>query len=120
MKKLAVKSVKTFAYGFFPTGFAVLVSFAVAKWGFENMYYMGQFLPAFMFFYLLLAWFIYLRRTSFLAWNLHEGKPVDPLGHYEGHMAWILLWSACQIGVLATILYHWLGIGAVFFKASFF
>lgn len=78
MKKLAVKSVKTFAYGFFPTGFAVLVSFAVAKWGFENMYYMGQFLPAFMFFYLLLAWFIYLRRTSFLAWNLHEGKPVDP------------------------------------------
>lgn len=147
------------------------------------MYYMGQLLPVFMFFYLVLAWFLYLKKTSFLAWSKPSKKPAQVLGHYESELArnlpedkasgeqlrhlrdesgfvikrqstedgvrhgiggsqqgdtgtypsskdnrpgehsidsykraiGILLWSACQIAVLATVLYHWLGIGAKYF-----
>ncbi|HHY69375.1 MAG TPA: hypothetical protein PLB36_00830 [Bacillota bacterium] len=157
---------KLAAYGFLPTGFAVIISFSLAKWGFKNLYYVSQLLPLFMVFYLTLAWFIHLRQTSFLVSPRQTRKPVDALGHHEPDMARqlpedkssgeellhvrdehglifreqstdaiqdaekrrrefspdaaqttikILLWSACQIGLLATILYHWLGIGSVFY-----
>ncbi|MGI6164127.1 MAG: hypothetical protein ACOYEQ_09430 [Bacillota bacterium] len=165
---------KSLVYGLFPTGFALLVSYALARWGFENMYYMSQLLPVFMAFYLALAWFIYLRRTSF-AWSRSRKKPIDALGHHESDLArdlpddkmsgeelrhlrneaglvfpresragepyghtkrgpgdehgsedvraraniekatGILLWSALQIAVMATVLYHLFGIGATYY-----
>ena len=51
------------------------------------MYYMGQLLPIFMVFYLVVAWFIYLRRTSFLQWGKGKKKQSDHLGHHESDMA---------------------------------
>jgi len=169
--------VRAFVYGLFPTGFAVFVSFALAKWGFENIYYVAHLLPLCMVFYVVLAWFVYLRQTSALAWSERRRKPSDVLGHYEGDLArglpedkasgkelrylrdesglifrrqdseahlsgevrnsgdderldkripilsgslpaqtiGILLWSACQIAVIATVLYHWFGVGATYY-----
>lgn len=78
---------RVFTVALFPTGFAVLVSFAIGRWGFNNMYYMAQLLPAFMMFYVLLAWLIYLRNTSFLGWNRSSMKPREVLGHHEYEMA---------------------------------
>ncbi|HHY34259.1 MAG TPA: hypothetical protein GX510_01265 [Firmicutes bacterium] len=162
---------KTFAYALVPTGIGVFVSYAIAWWGYGNLYYMGQLLPAFMVLYVLLAWFAYLRRsTSFLARSTSTRKPAsEVLGHHESELARdlpedkvsgrelkeliysrdqngliipkahagtgdrepdppespvsnpsgkliaVLLWSAFQLAILSTALYHLLGIGAKFF-----
>ena len=158
-----------FVYALLPTAFAVLVSFALARWGFGNIYYMAQLLPLCMVFYVTIAWFIYLRHEGAFA-RLGRKKPSsNVLGHHESELARdlpedkasgrelrylrdeagfifrqerdqddltglerspggdktppgspatairILLWSACQLAVLATVLYHWLGIGAPFY-----
>jgi len=154
------------AYGLLPTGFAVLVSFALAKWGFRNVYYVSQLIPLFMALYLSIAWFIHLRQTGFVTGKSPRKKPVGSFGHIESDLAKdlpddkssgeellhlrdenglvfraqdsmaiersekrrrefspdaaqrtikILLWSACQLALLASIFYHWLGIGATFF-----
>jgi hypothetical protein len=162
-------AVQTFVYALFPTSFAVLVSFALARWGFENMYYMAQLLPICMVFYVTVAWFIYLRHEGAFAWFGRRRPSGNVLGHYESELARdlpedkasgkelrylrdeagfifkaeaeqgevmggepgpdgdrkspfshgrairILLWSACQLAILATVLYHWLGIGASFY-----
>ena len=153
-------------YGLLPTGFAVLVSFALAKWGFRNIYYVSQLIPLFMVLYVSIAWFIHLRQTAFLPRTGSRKKPVEALGHNEPDLArdlpedkssgeellhvrdenglvfrtqdpkaiWqaekrrrefsldaaqrtinILLWSACHLALLATVFYHWLGIGTRFF-----
>ncbi len=166
MKGLVHRKVELAAYGLLPTGFAVLVSFALAKWGFRNVYYVSQLVPLFMALYLSIAWFIHLRQTAFVTGESLRKKPVEVLGHIEPDLARdlpddkssgeellhlrdenglvfraqdsmaiegsekrrrefspdaaqrtikILLWSACQLALLASIFYHWLGIGATFF-----
>jgi hypothetical protein len=164
--------VSAFVYALFPTGFAVLVSFALAEWGFKNIYYLAQLLPLCMVFYLTLAWFIYLRHEGAFAWLGRRKPPQNILGHHESDLArdlpedkasgeelrylrderglifrkqdyahkapnearnsshdegqtvqtgspkntiGILLWSACQLAVLVTVLYHWFGIGATYY-----
>lgn len=164
---------KTFAYALVPTGIGVFVSYAVAWWGYGNLYYMGPLLPAFMVLYLLLAWFAYLRRsTSFLAGSTRRRRPASGvLGHHESELArdlpedktsgkelrelihlqeenglaspktnrelgesnadfpevrtsstsekliGVLLWSALQLAILSTALYHLFGIGARFYSS---
>lgn len=155
----------SFVIGFFPTGFALLVSYALAKWGFENIYYLAQLLPICMVFYLVLAWFIYLKKSSAFGWNRHlERLSTGVVGHHQGSAKGglsedkitgkelrylrdekgpifrkegpslkphepshesqnsssaqaiaILLWSACQLGVIAAFLYHCFGIGARYY-----
>jgi hypothetical protein len=107
-------ALRSFGYGLLLTGFAALASLAVTVRGFHNLYYLAVMLPVFMAVYLLLAWLIYLRRTAFL---LHTGpraleqRSEAPL---RGVIA-ALLWSACQLALLATILYRSLGLGARYF-----
>lgn len=150
-----------FAYGLLLTGFATFVSWAIALWGFGNLYYLGQLLPIFMTLYLLLAWIIHLKKTAFLQpsrlrqrqdtslgqrrhnsgeylpeQKVFEGELVQKLSlHNENKVlpgrpadedsateqsasppALILVWSACQLAVLATVLYNLFGIGARYFR----
>lgn len=82
---IIVTSFKSFCYGLGLTSFAVCVSYAIARWGFENLWYMAQLLPTFMTFYVLLAWLMYLRKTNFLGWKPNSKVP-DMLGHHESEL----------------------------------
>ncbi|HOA71544.1 MAG: hypothetical protein WBL52_07860 [Bacillota bacterium] len=49
-----------------------------------------------------------------------SGEPPQP-GPYRRAASpkqaiWILVWSACQLAILATVLYHWFGLGARFYN----
>ena len=96
---------RSFGYGLLLTSFAALLSSAVAFWGYRNIYYLAEMLPVFMVFYLLLAWLIYLRKTAFL---LHD-RPEMPGAEL------VLVWSACQLALLAAILYYSFGVGTKYF-----
>ncbi len=149
---------RTFAYGLFPTSFAVFFSLVLAKWGFENIYYAAQLLPICMVFYIVLAWLMYLKHSfpqkhhqsfkkevpsSLLEYtrnNLSGRIPEDKIANSDADgpqdnsfisnqseitstdsknsgfgTVFILLWSAGQIAIIATILYHWFGIGASYY-----
>jgi len=97
---------RAFAWGLIPTAIGVGVSLAVAWWGYGHLYYMGTWLPAFMGVYVLSAWLIYLRRSTYL---LARSRP--PGG---ARTALVLLCSALQLALLSTALYYLLGVGAGF------
>lgn len=107
-------ALRSFGYGLLLTGFAALASLAVTVRGFHNLYYLAVMLPVFMVFYLMLAWLVYLRRTVFLSHTrpgTGEQRPEAPLRNAIA----ALLWSACQLALLATILYKSFGVGARYF-----
>lgn len=137
---------QSFGYGLILSAVAALTSWAVALWGFHRMYYLAQLLPIFMAFYLLLAWLVHLKSTSFLGFSSRTSRiggeiPEDRisgaelLGASDGsglvsrrpdlkdnraegflrNPIPALLWSACQLAILATVLYRALGIGASYF-----
>lgn len=64
-------SLKSFVNGLILTAGATALSAALAFWGFRNSYYLAPLLPAFMTFYLLLAWLMHLRSTGFGVTRLH-------------------------------------------------
>ncbi|MGI6631977.1 MAG: hypothetical protein ACOX5M_02915 [Bacillota bacterium] len=134
---------ESFAHGLILSVAASAVSLAVALWGFGRMYYLAVMLPVFMAFYVLLAWLVYLKKTSFRGFNPETtGAATDiPEDKVSGaeltgrrdkyglvprrpdlqdnrvetllkNPIPALLWSACQLAVLATVLYSAFGIGA--------
>ncbi|WP_324668109.1 hypothetical protein [Geochorda subterranea] len=84
----------------------MVASLAVAWWGYGDLYYVGQLLPALMAVYLLSAWLVYLRRSTHL---LARNRPLGGTGPVL-----VLLWSALQLALLSTALYYLLGVGAGF------
>lgn len=82
---IIVTSPKSFCYGLGLTLTVTVVSFAIAHWGFGNLYYLAQLLPVFMTLCVLLAWLLYLRKTGFLALNPNsKNKPAQTtMGHFE-------------------------------------
>ncbi len=73
-------------FGLGLTSAATGLSYALARWGFGNLYYLAQLLPAFMALYLLLAWLVYLRKTGLLAFDPKQ-KPSRAMGFTESEHA---------------------------------
>jgi len=124
-------TLKSFSYGLILTSATALLSLAVGVLYLGKSYYLAVLLPSFMTFYVLLAWLLHLRRTGFMRPAGDRGtpsqdarspesqsrsQPQDPTGHRSPYEAAIpvLLWSALQLAVLATMLYKWFGIGATY------
>lgn len=136
---------QSFAHGLALTAVAFIASAAITFWGFKRTYYLAVMLPLFMALYILLAWLIYLKKTSFMGFlsrtaetgtDLSEDKisgaellgrrdptgllprrpnlPDNRLEAFVKNPIPALLWSACQLALLATALYRYLGVGASF------
>lgn len=65
---------KAFIQGLVLTAVASLASVAIAFLGFKRTYYLAVMLPTFMAFYVLLAWLVYLRKTSFLGFSARTAE----------------------------------------------
>jgi hypothetical protein len=65
---------QTFAQGLALTTVASLASLALTFWGFKRTYYLAVLIPVFMAFYVLLAWLVYLRKTSFLGFGARTAE----------------------------------------------
>ncbi len=76
---------RSFEYGLLLTCGATAASWAIAFWGFNNMYYMAQLLPVFMTLNLLLAWLTHISRTSQFAARRLQRK--DAIQHRETGLA---------------------------------
>jgi hypothetical protein len=80
-------TIRTFFYALILTGLTVIVSLLIALYGFHHLFYLGQMLPLFMGFYILLAWLLYLRRDAFMHAAGRRGKTMPALGHQENELA---------------------------------
>lgn len=137
---------QSFAQGLMLTAAATAISLAAALYGFRRTYYLAQMLPVFMAFYVLLAWLVHLKKTSFQGYRpdatqgpateipedkisgaellgtrdengLVARRPTLKSNRVEGFLdnpVPALLWSACQLALLASALYTFFGIGATY------
>lgn len=117
------ETLKSFCYGLILTCATALLSSAIGMSYLGKSYYIAVLLPSFMAFYVLLAWLLHLRKAGFLrpagdgedlSRERRHIQPKDPPIHRATpeEAIRILLWSACQLAILANLLYKWFGIGA--------
>lgn len=130
--------------GLLLTAGATGLSVAIALLGFRNEYYLAPMLPAFMVLYILLAWLMHIRLGGLGATALLKdpaGNPdapaADGLRDENGLVRRrpvpqeapdsaekarrstiaALVWSAAQLAIVATVLYHFFGVGATYFPS---
>ena len=121
-----------------PTAMLVTVAWGIAVPLLGNTYYLAVFLPLLMVGCLLLAWAGYLRRDHFIpprqrksgtAPTTDENDTRSPYARWDepvlprsdagqtGNRPLVLLWTAANLAITATVLYHVFGFGASFFRA---
>lgn len=140
---VAIRSLSSFLYGLILTAGAIALSAALAFWGFHNSYYLGALLPVFMAVFILLSWLVHLKSTGLFGAALRpreivrdprtgaevtgirddngllrrrpvRGETEDNEGRVMRVTVAALVWSALQLAVLSTALYHFAGVGASF------
>jgi len=140
---VAIRSLSSFLYGLILTAGATALSAALAFWGFRSSYYLGALLPIFMALFVLLAWLVHLKSTGLFGASLRPrevvrdprtgaevtgirddnglvrrrpvpGEPKDNEARVMKVTVAALVWSALQLAVLSTALYHFAGIGGSF------
>ena len=101
---------------------AASLAYAIARWGFGRLYYLGALLPFESFLFIAAAWFRRLRAGGFAG---YAGPPASgpaspgtpgsgPAGAARGSAAALLV-AAAWLALAATALYFGAGIGASFY-----
>lgn len=105
---------------------AAAAAYAISRWGFHRLYYLGVLLPTFAVLSILVAWFLRLKDDGFFRVPRRargeEGalapRPAAPGAgdRASGRRACaILLVVAAELAMLATALYVFAGIGAHYY-----
>lgn len=113
---------------------ATLGAWLLARFGFGRLYYLGILLPALMTSMLLVAWLIHLQADRFSEGSAERPEPASPFASFKGgilkrsdaedaapalaprEVLRALLWSAGELAIVSTTLYHGAGIGANWFR----